>query len=331
MSSFDLSSIDRRWLLAGGGVAAIGGLIATGQRLTVPNRLDPAAYLQASRIVGDRFPFRIEDPSGASLTIKSPPQRVITTGWPSDEAMYLLTAGKRVVSVGSSVDDPGISNVAGLYDRKIHRNKNKLEEVIALEPDLIITGASVNASYVTAVMGSGIPVLRFAFYESFQSVDDNLRLLARLVGAEAQADLVLADMWSRLAKVTSAVEGAVRPRVLWADTGARPGSLYDETLTAAGALNVAREAGNVAHPGEALPKELQFSLQPDVIFYGGDWGRGKLLGPDLKTSPDWKDVPAVKNGRVYSIHMAWCTTGSPYRIRGVEQMARYLHPDRFTA
>jgi len=39
----------------------------------------------------------------------------------------------------------------------------------------------------------------------------------------------------------------------------------------------------------------------------------------------------VKNKRIYSIQGAWVTSVTPYRVKGIEQVAHLLHPSIFSA
>ncbi len=320
--------LSRRKLLAAGGAGGFVALTA-GLRLSVPKGLDASGYRQTSRIHGEDFPFTIEDPSGVRQVLERPPRRIMSTSYPGDEALTLLVSRDRVVSVTEGVDDAGIHNSAGHFPPAIHRNRAQLEEAIAQRPDLIVASDNTPAEVIRVLASADIIVVRFAFYESFQLVDRNTRLIARVLGASARADAVLADMWSRLAAVERAVAGAARPRLLWYNMRGNsngPGTLNDEMIELAGASNIVRETGQTG--SVSLPQEMAVSMLPEVIVLG-EWTTGHQDREFILSSPAWRNVPAVRHGRVHVINSAWGTTGSPYRVRGVEQLASVLHPESF--
>jgi len=45
----------------------------------------------------------------------------------------------------------------------------------------------------------------------------------------------------------------------------------------------------------------------------------------LKNKRAWKDVPAVKNKRIYAVPGTWLRSVSQHRIKGVEAIAQLLH------
>ncbi len=113
-------------------------------------------------------------------------------------------------------------------------------------------------------------------------------------------------MWRRLDAVETALAGADRPRTLWLNMAARPGSQNDDTMVRGGAHNLGRGLRTMK---DAQSKEVQISLMPEVIIYTES---AALKAKALHKDPDWQDVPAVRNGRLHPISIAWTTTGSPY-------------------
>jgi iron complex transport system substrate-binding protein len=73
-----------------------------------------------------------------------------------------------------------------------------------------------------------------------------------------------------------------------------------------------------------LSKETALALQPEAII--------------LSDSPDnqepnevFKNSPAVKNGRVYKINADIISRPGPRLVHALEQIARFLHPDKFSS
>ena len=78
---------------------------------------------------------------------------------------------------------------------------------------------------------------------------------------------------------------------------------------------------------------MQYSLEqivaadPDVIVLG-DHPFTQVA--DLRQRDVWKDLRAVKEGRVYAITDPSLTNRpGPRLVDGLEELARYLHPELF--
>jgi iron complex transport system substrate-binding protein len=50
--------------------------------------------------------------------------------------------------------------------------------------------------------------------------------------------------------------------------------------------------------------------------------------PDFKKTPGWKDLKAVKEGKVYFLS-EYLQHPSPLIVDGIEDLAKKLHPERF--
>ncbi|TVQ88645.1 MAG: ABC transporter substrate-binding protein [Chromatiaceae bacterium] len=294
----------------------------------------PAATADATGDAGaDRgFPRLLIDPIGRTHRLAAPPRRIVSAILAGDEMLADLVPAKRVAAVTYLVDDAGISNVAGHYPTAIPRVRARVEELLALEPDLVLVSTHSDAIAVRQLLRAGVAVARFAAFDSFAEVAANLQTLGRILGAEEAARAVIARMQARLAAVAARVAGEPRPRVLYygldGSTGG-PGSLTDEMIQAAGGFNVIRETGITGH--RRITPELAIALQPQVIVMG-DWsGSGEDLAAPLLADPAWQQVPAIRARRVHALRGAWVTSGSQFRVAGVEALAALLHPGCFDA
>jgi iron complex transport system substrate-binding protein len=134
----------------------------------------------------------------------------------------------------------------------------------------------------------------------------------------------------RMDAVRQRVSARPAPRVLYYALGgftAGDGSLVDEMITLAGGYNVAREAGIGAHG--RISEELAIALQPDVVLVSG-WQDGQAPAEAmLSRHAAWRQVAAIRDGRIHAVSGAWLTSVSQDSVRGVEVIAELLHPDAF--
>lgn len=297
--------------------------------------LQPGAQLSSSEVVytgsKDSFPRQIIDPLGRSMTLEKPPSAILSATLVADDMLSRLVDLSRIRSVTYLVDDSGISNAYGQYPESIQRNYGAVEEIIAAEPDLLIFAPYSDASHVEMLLNIGIPVLRFSDFDSHQDIRNNLLTLAAALGVEAEAKAWIAEMDARIATVQETVKGQNRPRVLYYSLSGYsfgPGSLMDETIQYAGGRNVIAELGLQGYT--RISAETVIALQPDVILLSGwNMGDGTSAKDILMADDTWKDVPAVADQRVYSLRGAWLTSSTPYRVKGIEEVARLLHPGAF--
>ncbi len=286
-----------------------------------------------TQVIGDGFPKRLIDPLGRGHQLLAPPRRIASAILAGDEMLAGLVPTDRVVGVTYLVDDPGISNVADHYPEEIPRIRTEIEALLALRPDLVLASTHSDAAGVRMLLSAGVAVARFATFDSFEEVARNLELLGEILGEPEAARTVLAEMGQRLAAVRKAVAGRPRPRVLYyslsGSIGGR-GTLADEMIQLAGGYNLVRKTGVTGY--QRITRELAIALQPEVMILSGWSGSDDAAGDErLRTDPAWQAVPAVRNGKVYALRGAWVTSGSQFRVAGVEALARLLHPEVFDA
>lgn len=288
-------------------------------------------FLQATKIEGEQFPKRLIDPAGTIQSIPAPPQRIVSAILSGDDMLAALVSTDRLVGVTYLVDDPSISNIVDVVPPSVTRLHAEIETMLALQPDLVLVAGYTRVDTVRLLIAANIPVVRFYLDGSFRDVMDNLRTLGAAVGAAPKAARLIDDMQQRIDAVAHRVKGRTRPRVLYyAPAGYTMGTetLIDEMIQGAGGVNVAREI-QLSGPGK-LQLEVMLNLAPDVIIMG-DWSLtpGPQAVRAILHHPMWQHVPAVANGRVYTIRGAWLTSVSHHAVHGLEAIAQRLHPEAF--
>ena len=129
-----------------------------------------------------------------------------------------------------------------------------------------------------------------------------IRMMGAAVGEEARADALAGGIAALLADLRAPAGAASgRVRVLYYDpptyTMGR-GTLVGEILTRAGGANVVEELGIVG-PGQ-IGIETVLALEPEAIImpnYADNTSTLRALGGDAI----WRQVPAVRAGRVHEI------------------------------
>ena len=164
---------------------------------------------------------------------------------------------------------------------------------------------------------------------------ENIRMLGRATGTEEKADRIASDMEARIEAVAArAADADSKPSVLhveWADPLMCGGHWVPEMVDIAGGSNT---FGDKDTGTFKLEWDDVVERQPDVIVMmpcGFDVKRGLEDVPILAQRDGWKDLPAVRNDRVYVVDAsAYTSRSGPRLVTGLEIMAEMIHPELFT-
>ena len=312
-------------LLAAGALAAVAE--TAGSYPAVPGIVDAA---------NRGWPREVETAAGR-VRLDAPPQRILAISLGHDEMLLALAGRDRFAGVGPFTGDRTYSNVADQVAGMATLARAGVEAVLALRPDLVVASRYTDADLVALIAEAGVPVVRAALENSTAGNIPNILLLGYLLGVEERALELVAEIERRLALVAERVPppGArARPAVLsiarYAETtsAAGGGSTEGGIIEAAGGVNAAARAGIISH--QTVSVEAIAAMSPDVILITqpADSG-GAQLRADLLGDRALAGVPAIAGQRVLIVASRYYTTLSHWNVRGIEETARLLYPDRF--
>lgn len=263
-------------------------------------------------------PVAVVDALGQTLVFPTPPWRIISIAPSVTEILYAVGAQARLVGVSSADDYP--SDVR--YRPKVGGVQLDFERIASLRPDLVIGVASLQRSNLERLRAMGIRVLAID-PKSLSDTYEAILLIGRVVGREAQARAVVAQMQARERDVllrTMRSRGIPRVYVeVWDQpflTAGR-GTFVDDLLRRARGRNVFGDL-----EGWPQVNEEQILLRdPEVVLVlHGDADR-------VLRRPAWRSMRAVREGRVHALVTAWVARPGPRLVLGLEQIARLLHPE----
>jgi iron complex transport system substrate-binding protein len=276
------------------------------------------------------FPRTLHGPTGEAWALPRPPRRIVSTYLCADEILAALVSPDRVVGVSFFADDPAISSCAGHYPAAVPRLRTQVESILALEPDLVCVAGFSEPSALRLMIGAGLPILRWSRFDTFADVLGNVRALGAAVGADGPAAAIVNAAEATLADLARRLDGVRPTRVLYYDppsfTVGRD-TLIDEILTRAGGLNVAAAAGMVG-PGQ-IGVESALGLEPEAIVVPRYGVAGPAPLETLRATPLWREMPAVRAGRVYETPGTFMGDISHHAVEALAQLCRRLHPEAF--
>lgn len=277
------------------------------------------------------WPRSVETSEGL-ITLDSLPTRIHSLSLGHTEILAALVDFDRLTAIYSFFVDEEQSNIADLSADHLMIGFDP-EEVLALEPEVIIASRFTNADTVALMKDAGIPVARTNLENSALGNVPNILLMGYLIGAEAEAIALADEIEARMQFIGDVLASEDRPRVLsvskWtsafaAGSGTTEGGIIDQ----AGGINAAADSGIDGHQQVSI--ESIAAINPDVIIVPQPLDGANVFIEELMSSPALADIPAVKNGQVFYVVPRYHTTLSHWNVRGIERLAELLFPSAFS-
>lgn len=254
--------------------------------------------------------------AGASAAA-GPPQRVVSMNLCTDQLALMLAAPGQLVSVSWMAPDPALSAMAAAA-RGLPVNRGRAEDIVLLQPDLVLAGRFSTPATVAMLERLGVPVVRFDLAASLDDVAAGLRRMGAALGREAQAEAAIAAFARDRAELAQAVQGLGQARAgLYFARGYTVGrqSLPGDILAAAGLANIATELG-LTHGGTLALEQLILS-DPDHLVTGRR-SPGHSEAQALLDHPALRALPAHGRGVTMSDRDWIC--GTPHVLAAVARL-----------
>lgn len=235
-----------------------------------------------------------------------------------------------------------------------------VEQAVSLKPDVVIMNieskqATEDARYIEKLAAAGIPLVYVDFREHpFTNTEPSMRLFGQLFGKTKRAEEFISWREAEIRRVTDVLERekSTRPSVFIDRAGGYSEECcmsfgddnFGKFVEMAGGTNIAK--GIIPGTfGTVNPEQIIASNPDHVIVTGGWWeayvpgGAWVGVGPGrdetealrklaaLAKRPALTGVKAVETGQMHAIwHQFY---NSPYQFIGIQQMAKWLHPELF--
>jgi iron complex transport system substrate-binding protein len=174
-----------------------------------------------------------------------------------------------------------------------------LNQIVQLNPDLIITFSDVQAKFTAELIQRGFSVLA-TNQRALAEIESTLALLARIVNREGKGEKLLNEFRKRLAPVTNIFS---RPRVYfeeWNEPLISGIAWVCELIERAGGEDIFPELRTKrAAAKRVVSKEQVCNANPEIIF--ASWCGRSVQAAEIAARPGWKKVAAVRKNRIYEI------------------------------
>ena len=274
------------------------------------------------------FPLGSGDPdsqNGAEEAGAVYPQRVVSLGPNITETLFALDRGELLVGRTDYCDYPpealDIPTVGTLTEPS-------LEKIVSLTPDLVIASTHVKAELLNTIEEAGIPVLSVYSEESFEGVYSLIGEVARKIGADDEGKKLTGEMMKTVDLVRKKAAGREKPTVYYVigygeygDYTAGGNTFIGKMIEMAGGINAAAELEGWRYSLEELLVQ-----DPDMLICSGNYGN---IPQELTAAAGYRDLSAVKEGRIYTIDNNKLDRQGPRLAEGLKDLAEIIQGDDF--
>jgi iron complex transport system substrate-binding protein len=202
--------------------------------------------------------------------------------------------------------------------------KMDIREVMRLKPSLLIGSVPFAPDTVASILQEAVAFLAIN-PRSLADIETDIRTLARLVNRATAGEKLIRAMRSALeaiARQAKQFRHRSRPRVYceaWPHPRISSPPWVSELVKMAGG-----EA--VVPAGTRITDEEVARARPDVIVLAWTAAGVRSKSSSALRNAAWRDVPAVRAGRVVVIRDELLNTPGPPLVDGVRQLFRAIHP-----
>lgn len=207
--------------------------------------------------------------ASVSLAKDSMPTRVVSINLCTDQLAVMLADPGQIASLSYLARDPESSFVAR-EARAFPFNHARSEELIKLEPDLVLAGSYSDPRLLRVLREFAIPVHQFPLTYSLSGIEADIRRMAELLGQKTRGEQLIKTMQTRLERIAQKSQTTPPPKALfYQPRGFTSGSqtLQDEALRLAGWRNLAAETGIEGYA--QIDLESMLLAEPDRLFTSG--------------------------------------------------------------
>ncbi|MET0121518.1 MAG: ABC transporter substrate-binding protein [Candidatus Thiodiazotropha sp. 6PLUC9] len=195
----------------------------------------------------------------------APPQRVVSLNLCSDQLLLMLADPEQIASVSHLAREETSSFVASRA-KEYPANHAQLEEIITLQPDLVLTVPYTNPRLITALQHLGFNLYPLTLGNHLHEITSEIERLAIRLGQKTRGKAVVDEMLQRIASETEHSELNRPSALFYQPRGYTSGTntLQNEALKLAGWRNSAAENGLQGYGQISLEKVIL--SQPDILI-----------------------------------------------------------------
>jgi iron complex transport system substrate-binding protein len=230
------------------------------------------------------------------------PQRIVSINLCADQLVLALADREQIAGLTKNATDAEMSGEAAKA-RGIPLLSNSAEQILAIEPDLIVGMPASRSAALRALPRQDYPLLDLATANSLDEIYTSIRETAVAVGHPERGAALIARMEGELAGLPKPGKGRVAAYYQRRGYMTGTGTLIDELMGRVGLVNLAGKLGKP--PLSQLSLEEMVAAQPDFLIVESATDVVTDQGSEMLHHPALSGIPRI------SIPQAWTVCGSP--------------------
>lgn len=254
---------------------------------------------------------------GAPSTV---PTRIISMNPCVDAILEQVADPAHIAGISHYSQDPRATSVRLDWARRFPVVSGTAEDVVALRPDLVISGPHVAPQTSAALERLGIPLLKVGVPATVEESEAQIMQIAARIGRAMQGRALNIRIEQAMAHAGATANGSRPVALIWQDSGLVPGAgtLADELLHRTGFESASRRMGLAQW--DMVTLEQIMSSPPDIVMTGAatmDAGTGASVNRML-SHPVLRHMEGRMMVADYPASLLHC--GGPVIIRAVERL-----------
>lgn len=239
------------------------------------------------------------------------PQRIVSLSPAATEILFAVGAQDQIVARTNLCNYPPEAEkipAAGGFDGRLF----SLENIVAFNPDFVYLTDGMHNHLIEPLTSYGIRVY-VSKSNTLQDVLEEIQAIAEITGHKENGEKCVASIKAEFRQAQEEMKKlslAEKPSVYWEIWNAPymsvgSASFLNEIIELAGLTNIFAEL-NQQYP--VVSEESIIAKKPDMILFASD---ANLSKEDFLKRGTWKNIPAVKNGKIYCIDADLMTRPGP--------------------
>ena len=275
---------------------------------------------------GTATALTLQDDAGNRVELSKPAARIVSLAPHITEALFAAGAGDKIVGTVTYSDFPEAAKkipLVGSY------NEVNFEQILALQPDLIIAWQTGNSSDTLEKLKTlNLPVY-LSEPKDLVTIARSIRRYGELAGTENAANAAADAFDQKLAQLKAANAGKPELTLFY--------QVWEEPLYTLGGGHFSRDMfalcggknifADQEHPSPVVSVEAIVTRNPQVMLTGDHHGERRI--EDWKAKwVQWSSIDAVKKDQLYLVDQDIYTRSSPRAVQGAEDLCGILDKAR---
>lgn len=242
-------------------------------------------------------PITITDFAGRTVTLQRTPQKIISLSPAVTEILYAMGYGDKIIAVSEETTYPADSAKKAKVGKYADVDIDAIEKA---SPDIVFASKYIYKTIAESLEKMDIPVV-YAEAENYNGIFDSIDLIGKIFRDKNKTAELSNSIKQEITQIREG-ENPQRPNVLYIQSleplyVAGSDTLINDEIWLAGGANSAQDVNGYGEEDKAavLAKKV------DIIVLSNKLAEQGINLNYLKGMDGFKDIDAVKNGKVYTI------------------------------